>query len=634
MKHSTKKLSIILLLLFSGLAISAQPANDLICNAEAIPSSLGCTMGTNVASTSSGAPALPSCWGSVSNDVWFSFVATTATMTISTDVTGLTLTDTQIALYSSSDNTCTGTLTQVGCDDDAGVNGALLSVINMAGLVIGNTYFIRVDGFGTATGTFCISAADTFVPGSTACSAQIVNPSSAACSIAAGNLAYNATVPTAYYPALGVNYCGCDNEAVQRGTWSTFVANGTTATISNQTAGANAAPMDYTVFTGTCTSLTCVSCYSVAKGGSTPAIATVVGTTYFVLATLQGSDPTVAFRTDLCIQSNAACTVPVNNNCAGAIAITANTAYTASDNCATADDALCAGSTENNIWYSWTTPGTWTGNAYFQLYNQNCNAGDVSSGSQVSIYSAGQTCATTSTCAAVSSLGTDANINIMWTPTAGSTYLITYDGFGGEVCSMNFIITNAPSLIPLPIELISFEAHKDDDAVQLKWTTASEKNNDYFTVERTVDGISFQTIATVKGAGNSTKTLNYSDIDTKPYIGLAYYRLKQTDYDGKSSYSHLRAVEFISEDLLSFEVIPNPAGQEDVFLNFSGSAYSKINVDVYDITGKKMFSKEIVLPNSGKVSLLINNNVILTSGIYLIKAVNDDNIITKKMIIK
>lgn len=632
MKYFIKKFSIIFIFLCSGLAISAQPANDLICNAEAISSSLGCTMGTNVSSTSSGAPATPACWGSVSNDVWYSFVATSATMTVSTDVTGSTLTDTQIAIYSSSDNTCTGTLTMVGCDDDAGVNGALLSVEPMTTLVVGNTYFIRVDGFGTATGTFCISAADTYTPGSSPCQAQVVNPNPAACSIANGNMAYNAT--TQWPGTVGTDYCGCDNETAQQGAWFTFTANSTTTIISDETAGSNATAQDFTIFTGACTALSCVSCYAVAKGGSA-SVPTTIGTTYYVLSTLP-SGSTSEYRADICIRGSGApaCTPPVNNACASAIAITDNTTYTGSDYCATADDALCAGSTENNIWYSWTVPATWTGNAYFQLYNQNCNAGDASGGTQVSIYNAGQTCATTSSCAAVSSLGTDANINIMWTPTPGATYLITYDGFGGEVCSMNFIITNAPSLVPLPIELLTFEAYKDDDAVQLKWTTASEKNNDFFTIERTVDGTSFEVITTVKGSGNSTSTLNYSTLDTKPYIGLAYYRLKQTDYDGNTSYSSLRAVEFISQELLSFEIVPNPAGQEDVFLNFSGSADSKINVDVYDITGKKMFSKEMILPNSGKGSLLINNNVILTSGMYLVKAVSNDNIITKKMVIK
>lgn len=633
MRQFTKKLSFILTLLLCGeIAYAQAPVNDAICSATALTVGLGCTMGTNVSATSAGTPATPSCWGSVSNDVWFSFVATTASMSVSTDASGSSLSDTQVAVYSSSDNTCTGTLAQVGCDDDGGVNGALLSVANMTTLVPGNTYFIRVDGFSTATGTFCISAADTYTPGSTPCEAQNVTPSSSACDIANGNIAYNAT--TQWSNTVGADYCGCDNETSQQGTWTSFTANAASTTVSNETAGANAVPLDITVFSGGCTTLSCISCTSIAKGGSTT-FATTVGTTYYVLTTLQ-SGSTSEFRSDICIQGVGApaCTAPANDNCASATPITEYTTYTTSTYCATPDDALCAGSTENNIWYSWTCPAGWTGNAYFQLYNQNCNGGDLSGGSQVSIYNAGQTCATTSTCAATSSTGTDANVNIMWTPTAGSTYLINFDGFGGEICTMSFQINNAPTLVPLPIELIKFEAYKEKEIVKLKWVTASEKNNDFFTVERTIDGINFEIIAIVRGAGNSSSSLNYSDIDPNPYKGLAYYRLKQTDYDGKFSYSNLRGVDFISDSPLSFEVIPNPAGQEDVFLNFSGAADSEIFVDVYDITGKKMFSKEILLPNSGKGALQINNEFPLSSGIYLIRAVKGEDVKTKKLIIK
>ena len=90
---------------------------------------------------------------------------------------------------------------------------------------------------------------------------------------------------------------------------------------------------------------------------------------------------------------------------------------------------------------------------------------------------------------------------------------------------------------PLPIELLSFEAICNNNSVNLLWSTASEKNNDYFTIERSSDGITFQTVLTVKGAGNSNQVINYSAIDEKPIDGIAYYRLKQTDYDGKFEYS-------------------------------------------------------------------------------------------------
>jgi len=96
----------------------------------------------------------------------------------------------------------------------------------------------------------------------------------------------------------------------------------------------------------------------------------------------------------------------------------------------------------------------------------------------------------------------------------------------------------------LPIELLFFNAKKgDNNTVQLDWATATEINNDYFTIERTVDGIFYQTIATLKGAGNSTSILFYNTDDFNPPLDqIVYYRLKQTDYDGKYAYSKLISV--------------------------------------------------------------------------------------------
>jgi hypothetical protein len=98
----------------------------------------------------------------------------------------------------------------------------------------------------------------------------------------------------------------------------------------------------------------------------------------------------------------------------------------------------------------------------------------------------------------------------------------------------------------LPIELLSFDAKPDDNHVLAKWSTASEKNNDFFTLERSKDGASFEKLKTVPGAGNSDHVLNYSEKDEAPLHGISYYRLKQMDYDGKTSYSRVVTVEFNS----------------------------------------------------------------------------------------
>jgi len=84
----------------------------------------------------------------------------------------------------------------------------------------------------------------------------------------------------------------------------------------------------------------------------------------------------------------------------------------------------------------------------------------------------------------------------------------------------------------LPIELLDFTVTLDRGIVDINWSTASEANNDYFTIQRSQDAYTWENLKEIKGAGNSTSTLNYNIKDPKPYLGTSYYRLAQTDYDG------------------------------------------------------------------------------------------------------
>ena len=86
--------------------------------------------------------------------------------------------------------------------------------------------------------------------------------------------------------------------------------------------------------------------------------------------------------------------------------------------------------------------------------------------------------------------------------------------------------------VALPIELLYFKPKYEDDIVKLRWSTASEHNNDYFTIEKSNDGINYEVIKTVPGAGNSTHVIDYYEEDRSLTSSGIYYRLKQTDFDG------------------------------------------------------------------------------------------------------
>lgn len=120
-----------------------------------------------------------------------------------------------------------------------------------------------------------------------------------------------------------------------------------------------------------------------------------------------------------------------------------------------------------------------------------------------------------------------------------------------------FTFGNTDNTHPLPIELTSFKAFQEDNTVALEWKTATEVNNDFFTVLRSSDGEKWSGLFDVKGAGNSTLPRTYQAIDAQPIAGLSYYRLRQTDFDGLSTESGVVSVNFTEiADLLAW---PNPS---------------------------------------------------------------------------
>ncbi len=115
--------------------------------------------------------------------------------------------------------------------------------------------------------------------------------------------------------------------------------------------------------------------------------------------------------------------------------------------------------------------------------------------------------------------------------------------------------------LSLPIELISFTGEKKEKNNELFWITATEFNNDYFTVEKTLDGIDFEIVGIENGAGNSNQYLNYSMVDYNVRNIINYYRLKQTDFDGKYVYSDIISIDNRVEPKQTLKII-NILGQE------------------------------------------------------------------------
>lgn len=163
---------------------------------------------------------------------------------------------------------------------------------------------------------------------------------------------------------------------------------------------------------------------------------------------------------------------------------------------------------------------------------------------------------------------------------------------------------------PLPVSMKGFSGNFEDGKVLLNWATASETNNSGFTVERSADGIEFESLGFVKGNGNSNRTLNYAFEDRNP-LAVNYYRLAQSDFDGTIHYSEVIKVVEVGAEI---EISPNPF--ENEVLVTVGSEIP-VSAEIFDIQGKR----KAVATGMGTVSL---DTKALESGIYFVR-VNTGN---------
>ena len=169
--------------------------------------------------------------------------------------------------------------------------------------------------------------------------------------------------------------------------------------------------------------------------------------------------------------------------------------------------------------------------------------------------------------------------------------------------------------------------------MELKWQTASEKDNDYFTVERSINETDFESVAKVKGAGTSTTVKTYSIIDFYPFSGIAYYRLKQTDYDGTYTYSEVKSVKNIAENRKSlklYNISPNPF-KDRFTINFNCATAGKGSVSIFNGSGQLVYDKNIETVIADN-KLIFTEGEQLSSGTYILSLKINEETVTKKIV--
>ena len=186
---------------------------------------------------------------------------------------------------------------------------------------------------------------------------------------------------------------------------------------------------------------------------------------------------------------------------------------------------------------------------------------------------------------------------------------------------------------PLPIELLSFSAQLKNNFVELKWSTASETNNDFFTIERAFDLEQFDPIIVEDGQGTSKELNHYKVVDSSPLYGRSYYRLKQTDFDGKFTYSELRTIDYEGPLFATLTAFPNPLEGSDLTVRIEGlRTVEDVRVEILNMQGQKVFDKVIQITAPGTITENISN-LFLPPGLYIIKA-GDTKFLTQKIIVE
>ncbi len=488
--------------------------NSGICSPYTSGTTVGATYQTNAANGGT-----PSCAGPLGDpDVWYSFVAPLSGLITITTNAG-TITDSGIELYSSSTNSCSGTLTSIDCNDNGGPGN--MSELNLCGLVGGNTYFLRLwnSGSGT-TGTFSICF---YVP-----SIPVANTNCAGATTVCSDAAFSGNSSGAGTQEINTCNDGCLNTGEHQSSWYYF----TTTTAGN------------------------------VNLNITPSVAT--------------DDYDFAIWGPY-----TASTIPCPPNgpplrCSYALA---------------AGTGITGVSSTNNSPATDLTEGT-GGNQWVQTIASN----------------------------------------------AGDTYVMLIDNYAvsSQPFTLDWTVSSGATLgcTPLPISLVSFEANVSIDNVQLNWTTTSETNNDFFTIQKSKDAVNFENIIQVDGAGNSTSIIHYMDIDRNPYNGLSYYRLAQTDFNGVVSYSNNVSVVYNPKLESNIDLFPNPIDENlPSYLQLNNFADQDVLVILRDILGKEVFSKVLNVKSNTEL-FDINQNVDITKGAYVISASGNNKIYSKLLIIK
>jgi hypothetical protein len=213
------------------------------------------------------------------------------------------------------------------------------------------------------------------------------------------------------------------------------------------------------------------------------------------------------------------------------------------------------------------------------------------------------------------------------------TEIITGIGVGAATAFGLTQFTNLILLLEgssLPVELVIFNAVCEDNKTKISWITASETNNDYFSVERSPDAVEWEQLVYMDGAGNSNTSINYKAEDNEPFNNISYYRLKQVDFDGQYSYSSEVPVSCYDNHNLELISVTQD-GNDDLVVIFTSSEGENCILTLYDYSGKQIFSKQLqAQQNTNEVHF---NTAGICEGLYLFGILSSTKCLEEKILL-
>jgi hypothetical protein len=556
--------------------------------------------------------------GTEDDDGWYRFVATATSHTITVD--GAANMDAVLGVY----NTCGGAQPTGGtCVDATADNG--IETRTITGLTVGNTYFISIHDWNSGGGNFTVCV-------TTPAAALANDDCGGAITVTCGNT-YSGSTGSATSASDPSALCGVTPGS--DGVWYVFAGNGNSITAS---LCGSAYDTEINVYSGSCAALSCVGGNDDFCGSSSQLTFTsTLGVNYYILVNGYGG---ASGNFTLAIT----CAAPPSataQDCGGGSTICSNTSFSGNSsgggniNDFTAGNTDCLDPPEHQTsWYYFSsttngtigmtiTPALTTDDYDWAIWGPlaavscppgaapiRCSAAD-GNGTPANITGLGNGAADATE--GPTGNGWVSSLNVL----AGQIYILVLDNWtsSNSPFTLSWQLSNGANLncTPLPIELISFTGKNEGSKIKLEWITASEHNNDYFTIERSDDGLSFETIITKDSKGNSSGMTNYESYDLSPSNGKIYYRLKQTDNDGKYTYSSIIIVEKTQDQTAVTNVHPNPTA-DDLNFDFYCSAKGIVKIQITDITGRVIISEEQKV-EEGRSSLNTRMEN-LTRGIY------------------